>query len=297
MSINSLYAVRCTLYGCLLGLFASLFLQTSCLASEPKTVLEVKQANDTYFKNKNWTPFAASIELSFYKQDQLKSTCTGTLLFDPLKKKLLMECSGKLNQTVFVFRNDDLNFLVYLPGMGQAWQGDMFQLEYSPEFDSHLKPLDLYRAVSPEAFSENQVVGAYGVSDGMEIEIAKPYQGTTYLARRLILDENAQVKNETFLAPDGVETTVVIRDSFERQKNKFDVINSRFFYAPQTTVIHPETGDKTILRMNNITLHERFPDDAWVVSMPESVPLNPIDEGKPVILTPEQAKDAKNSEE
>lgn len=273
------------------------FAAHAVLAAEPKTILEVKRANAAYFKNKNWTPFAASIELSFYKQDILKSSCTGALLFDPLQKKLLMECFGALEKPVFVFRNDDLNFLVYLPGMGQAWQGDMFQLEYSPEFDSHLKPLDLYRAVSPEAFSENQVAAANGMSDGMELEIVKPYQSSNYLARRIILDDNGQVENETFFAPDGAATTVVIRDGFKKIKNKMDAVNSRFYYAEQTTVTHPENGDKTILRMKNITLHERFPDDAWVVSMPEDVPLNPIDEGKPVILTPEQEKDAKAAEE
>lgn len=291
MTINTSYGVRCTLYGCLLFFF----LQTSH-AAEPKTILEVKQATDNYFHNKNWTPFAASIELAFYKQDVLKDACSGTLLFDPLKKKLMMECFGKLGQPVFVFRNDDSNFLLYLPGMRNAWQGDMFQLEYSPEFDSHLKPLDLYRAVSPEPFSEDQVISAHGVSDGMEIEIEKPFENTRYLARRLILDGHGQVENETFLAPDRIETTVVTREDFKEMKNNFDSVNSRFYYATETTVIHPETGDKTILKMTNITLRENFPDDAWVVSMPEDVPLNPIDGGKPVFLTPEQLKDASASE-
>lgn len=279
------------------GVFLFPLLSTQGHTAELKTVLEVKQATDNYFHNKNWTPFAASIELSFYKQDTLRSTCTGTLLFDPLKKKLLMECFGRLGQPVFVFRNDDLNFLLYLPGMRNAWQGDMFQLEYSPEFDSHLKPLDLYRAVSPEAFSENQVIGAYGMSDGMELEIAKPYQGSSYLARRIILDEHGQVENETFLTPDGAETTVVVREGFNKIKNKLDAVNSKFYYAPETVVTHAETGDKTVLKMKNMTLHESFPDDAWVISMPEDVPLNPIEDGKPVFLTPEQAKDAHASQE
>lgn len=267
-------------------------LQTAS-AAEPQTVLELKRATDTYFQNKNWTSFAASIELSFYKQDELKSRCTGTLLFDPLKKKLMMECSGQLNQPVFIFRNDDLNFLIYLPGMRHAWQGDMFQLEYSPEFDSHLKPLDLYRAVSPEAFSEEQAISAYGMRDGMEIEIAKPYEGSHYMARRLLLDYNGQVQNETFFTPDGTETTVVTRENFKKINNKFDTVNSRFYYAEQTSVTHPETGDQTILKMTNVTLNAGFPEDAWVVSMPEDVPLDPIYEGKPVILTPEQRADAK----
>lgn len=273
---------------CFVALVLFLLLSSQAFAAEPKTILEVEQATDNYFKNKNWTPFSASIELSFYKQDTLKSTCSGNLLFDPLRKKLLMECFGRLNQPVFVFKNDDLNFLIYLPGMRHAWQGDMFQLEYSPEFDSHLKPLDLYRAVSPEPFSERQVIGAYGVSDGIELEIAKPYQGSQYLARRLILDKKGQVDHETFLAPDGGETTVVTREEFKKIKNKFDSVNSRFYYAVKTSVSHPETGDKTVLVLKNITLYEQFPDDAWVISMPEDVPLDPVAEGKPVYLTEEQ---------
>ncbi len=261
-------------------------------AAEPKTILEVKRAAGNYFKNKNWTPFAASIELSFYKQDALQSACTGTLLFDPLRKKLLMECFGESRQPVFIFRNDDLNFLLYLPGMRRAWHGDIFQLEYSTEFASHLKPLDLYRAVSPEAFSEKQVAGAYGMSDGMELEIVKPYEGHHYLARRLILDDKGQVQNETFLTPDGSVTTVVIRGGFKKIKNKLDAVNSKFYYAPQTTVAHPGTDDKTILKMKNITLYEAFPEEAWVVALPENVPLNPIDNGQPVFSTKEHAKDA-----
>lgn len=262
------------------------------LAAESKTILDVKRATDTYFKNKNWTPFAASIELEFYKHDALKSTCSGNILFDPFKKKLLMECFGKLGQPVFVFRNDDIRFLLYLPGMRHAWQGDMFQLEYSTEFDSHLKPLDLYRAISPEPFSENQVIGAYGVSDGLELEIEKPYETIRYLARRMILNEHSQVENETFLTPDQSISTVVIREKFKKLKNKIDPVNSRFFYAEQTTVTHPETGDKTILKIKKVTLHPAFPDTAWVLSMPEDIPIDPIYEGKPVYLTEEQRKDA-----
>lgn len=289
MTIKLNDALRFTLYGVLL-LF---IIGKTAPAAEPQTVLELKRATDTYFRNKNWTSFAAAIELTFYQKEELKSTCSGTLLFDPLKKKLIMECSGKLNQPVFVFRNDDLNFLLYLPGMRHAWQGDMFQLEYSPEFDSHLKPLDLYRAVSPEAFSEDQAISAYGMRDGMEIEIEKPYENTRYMARRLLLDFQGQVRNETFFTPDGTETTVVTRENFKQLDNPFDSINKVFYYAEQTSVFHPETGDKTVLKMTHVTLNQGFPEDVWVVSMPEDVPLDPLYEGKPVVLTPEQRADAK----
>ena len=246
----------------------SLLLIFSAHASEPKTVLELKQATDTYFRNKNWTPFAASIRLSFYQQDEVKSHCYGTLLYDPLKKKLLMECFNGAGTPVFVFKNVDLNFLLYLPGIRKAWQGNIFELEYSLDFASHLRPLDLYRAVSPEAFSENQAVSAQGVSDGMEIEIAKPYQNRMYLARRLILNEKGQVKSEAFLTPDGAETTVVTREEFKKMKNQWDWISAQFFYAPQTAVIHPENGDKTLMEMKNLTLHGALPDEAWAVKIP-----------------------------
>ncbi len=248
-----------------------LFPQMLTFSAEPKTILEVKQGTDIYFKNKNWTPFASEVELSFLKDDALQSSCSGTLLYDPLKKKLLMECYGKSGQLVFIFKNDDLHFLLYLPGMKQAWEGNIFELEYSPEFDSHLKPLDLYRAISPEPFSENQALNAYGVTDGMELEIAKPHQGKPYLARRLILNSKGQVMNETFLTPDGTETTVVIREKFENLPNQVDVLNSKFYFAPQTTVFHPETGDKTILAIKSVRLYDQLPSEAWKVLLPEEL--------------------------
>ncbi|HCM42371.1 MAG TPA: hypothetical protein DIS66_03535 [Candidatus Omnitrophica bacterium] len=245
-------------------------------AAEPKTVLELKQATDTYFKNKNWTPFAASIELLFYKENGAQSRCTGTLLFDPLRKKLLMDCMGESGLPVFIFKNDDLEFMLYVPGMNRAWFGNMYELEYSPDFDSHLKPLDLYRAASPEPFSEDQAISANGVGEGMEIEIAKPYQTIRYMARRIILNHHGQVEHETFLTPDGTATTVIVREKFKKMKNKFDGINTRFYYAPQTILTHPETEDRTVMNISNVTLHAGFPDEAWEMEIPESVPIDEI---------------------
>lgn len=253
------------------------FLFSFCLhAAEPKTVLELKQATDTFFRNKNWTPFAASIELLFYKANGAQSRCSGTLLFDPLRKKLLMDCMDESGLPVFVFKNDDLEFMLYMPGLNRAWFGNMYQLEYSLDFDSHLKPLDLYRAASPEPFSEDQAVSANGVGEGMEIEIAKPYQSIRYMARRIILNKHGQVEHETFLTPDGTATTVIVREKFKKMKNKFDRINTKFYYAPQTIVTHPETEDRTVMNISNVTLHHSFPDEAWEMEIPESVPIDEI---------------------
>lgn len=258
--------------------FVAAFLSFTCFAfaAEPKTVLELKQATDTFFRNKNWTPFAASIELLFYKANGAQSRCSGTLLFDPLRKKLLMDCMDESGLPVFVFKNDDLEFMLYMPGMNQAWFGNMYQLEYSPDFDSHLKPLDLYRAASPEPFAAEQAISANGVDEGMEIEIAKPYQTIQYMARRIILNKHGQVEHETFFTPDGTATTIIVREKFKKMKNKFDRINTKFYYAPQTIITHPETEDRTVVNISHVTLHASFPDEAWEIEIPESVPIDEI---------------------
>lgn len=245
-------------------------------AAEFKTVLEVKNATETYFRNKNWTPFAASIELVFYEEDAIQSRCSGALLFDPLRKKLLMECYGESGFPVFIFKNDDVHFVLYLPGREKAWAGDIFQLEYSDDFSGYLRPLDLYRAVSPEPFSEGQAIGAYGVNEGMELEIAKPYQGSRYLARRMIVNSRGQVEHESFMTPDGDIKTVVVREIFEKIKNKLDHLNTKFYYAPQTFVVHPETGHRTLLQIKKVVLYESFPDEAWTVRIPETISIESV---------------------
>lgn len=245
-------------------------------SAEPKTADELKKATDAFFGNKNWTPFAASFDLYFYQENEKQNACSGALIFDPLRKKLLMDCFDESGQAVFVFKNDDLNFTLYLPGIARAWTGGIFELEYSDEFQSHLHPLDLYRAISPEPFEESQAISANGVYEGMEIEIAKPYGNSRYLARRIILNKHGQVEHETFFTPGGSITTVVIRELFQSMKNKYDTINSIFYFAPQTIVLHPEEGEKTVMNIKKVTLYEAFPDEAWELKLPDEVKAESI---------------------
>ena len=125
----------------------------------------------------------------------------------------------------------------------------------------------------------------------MELEIEKPYQGRRYLARRLILNNRGQVKSETFFTPDGAESTVITREHFEKIKNKWDWLKSQFFYAPETSMMHPQNGDKTVMKMKNMTLHGALPDNAWTVTIPANVQIYSLKsaptKGGPQISAPE----------
>ena len=97
----------------------------------------------------SWIAFKAKVMLHFYQEEEEKASCFGRLLYDRLEEKVVLSCVDNRNKLLFTFKTSDRDFELYLPAMKNVYEGNIFSLSDSPEINSHLKPLDLYRALKP----------------------------------------------------------------------------------------------------------------------------------------------------
>ncbi len=97
----------------------------------------------------NWIALNGDLSLEFLTPQGKKVTCRAELVYQRLDEKILLKGFNEKNEPLFIFKTSDRNFELYLPLISEFYHGSIFDLEDSPEIQSHLKALDLYRALKP----------------------------------------------------------------------------------------------------------------------------------------------------
>jgi hypothetical protein len=98
-----------------------------------------------------WIAIRADVLLFFAKAGDPNAMCGGELLYQRLDERMLLTCVDARQELIFVFRTFDRRFDLYLPAQNTVYHGSIFDLEDSPDIESHLKARDLYRALKPMA--------------------------------------------------------------------------------------------------------------------------------------------------
>jgi hypothetical protein len=96
-----------------------------------------------------WIGMRADVALEFTAAKDRKAECKGKLLYHRLDERILLSCFDEKDQPVFYFKTDDSTFQLYLIAHKTLYQGSIFDLEASPQIQSHLRALDLYRSLKP----------------------------------------------------------------------------------------------------------------------------------------------------
>lgn len=78
-----------------------------------------------------------------------KAQCRAEIRYNRLEEELTLKGFGKNKEPLFVFQTNDRDFKLYLPKLQNEFTGTIFDMEDSPDIHSHLKALDLYRALKP----------------------------------------------------------------------------------------------------------------------------------------------------
>lgn len=163
-----------------------------------------------------WVSLKATLSMEFSTPQDKKAACRAELVYDRLDERILLKGFNEKNEPLFMFRTDDRNFDLYLPPANTVFSGSIFDLEDSPQIHSHLKALDLYRALKPMALPAGKTSVAN--EDGLlKLEI----KNRKDIERALFANENGDTVKEIYYRRGGVIKTSIERSGFkEFKKNK-----------------------------------------------------------------------------
>ncbi len=184
-----------------------------------------------------WINLESRVKMNFKSQGGKSASCDADLLYDRLNEKILLKGFNALKKLLFAFRTDDRDFRLYLSSANTDFSGSIFDLEDSPAIHSHLKALDLYRALKPSAIPQNAKIETRP-DGGMRIEVA----GKTGLERELFASPAGDILKEIYYRKDGNVKAIIERGEFKPvwkgKKESFyfpEKILVRNFYSPPGT--------------------------------------------------------------
>lgn len=219
----------------------------------------------------NWIALKADLRLEFLTPQGKKITCRGKLVYHRLDEKIRLKGFNDKQELLFAFKTFDRNFELYLPLLAEDYQGSIFDLEDSPEIQSHLKALDLYRALKPGVIPVERMSATLEKDGGVLIKITKGKSGPA-LSRELTASRKGDVSREVFYSTDGTPATEIRRSDFKEIKNKQSPA-AVFPFRIEIEVYSksaPAAGTKkTILIFDRLELLSEIQDSEFALSVPE----------------------------
>lgn len=205
------------------------------------------------YRHYRWIAFRADVMLFFVAPGNTQQTmCGGELLYQRLDERMLLSCYDSARNLVFVFRTLDRRFDLYFPSQNILYHGSVFDLEDSPEVESHLKLIDLYHALKPSMF-DPQKTEVETVSDiKIGLNVYEDNGDERYLSRKIYMTPAGDVAGEIFFDPKGRPSTEIQRHDFKEIKESVGSFKSIYF-PKKITIISPETGKNTAIFFNKVT--------------------------------------------
>lgn len=220
--------------------------------------------------NAGWTALKAKVTLQFMAGDKTLAACSGDLTYQRLDEKLLLQCFNPEQKMVFAFKTDDRRFELYLPGKKAAFRGNIFELEDSPDIESHLKPLDLYRALKPKSIPADKTILQKWTGGLFFLNISDENRGVPHLARRMLVTKDGQVQEEVYYNDDG-KTDVIIQRLKFKNFNFVDGTGDNIPYPGKILISSAIGGLKTMIDFNQIQFFALLENQNWDLSVPPDI--------------------------
>ncbi len=160
-----------------------------------------------------WISLKAETEVLFITAENQTASCQGTLLYNRLDEALRLDCFNDKAILIFTFKTLDRDFELYLPARKSLYQGDIFSLEDSPAIESHLRALDLYRALKPMLIQEENTSLDQAEDGLISIQTNRP-DDTPF--RQLTVSNQGDILSETYYAMDGNPSVEIKREDFQK---------------------------------------------------------------------------------
>ncbi|MFA7255081.1 MAG: hypothetical protein WC133_03155 [Candidatus Omnitrophota bacterium] len=187
-----------------------------------------------------WIAIRADVLLFFAKEGNPNAMCGGELLYQRLDERMLLTCVDARHEVMFVFRTLDRRFDLYLPAQNTVYHGSIFDLEDSPDIESHLKARDLYRALKPMAVDARRTKVERTNSAITSLDVYGRNKDSGTLMRKLYLTPEGDVRGELFYDSTGRPVTEIQRYDFQKLKARVGAYDSIIF-PKKITITSPET--------------------------------------------------------
>lgn len=227
----------------------------------------------------NWIGLKASVKLDFHTALGQSAGCAGTLAYHRLDERLLLKCSDENQNLLFIFSATDTDFRLYLPSHQTVYEGNIFDLEDSPDIHSHLRALDLYRALKPLSLPPS--AQAESKEDGFIVRVFRKGQGQAM--RELEMDGDGKVTAETYYGRDGKPVSRFLRKNFKTVPESDGKKN--VFYFPEQIGIedYRKTADgeppsQTVLTFLKMDFLPDLSEENFAFSFPKNAKTVSISE-------------------
>jgi len=187
-----------------------------------------------------WIAIRADVLLFFAKTGDPNAMCGGELLYQRLEERMFLTCVDTRQELLFIFRTFDRRFDLYLPAQNTVYHGSIFDMEDSPDIESHLKARDLYRALKPLAVDPRRTKVERTNSAITSLDVYGRNESEGDLIRKLYLTPEGDVRGEIFYAPDKRPVTEIQRYDFLEVRGRAGVYDSIIF-PKKVTIMSPET--------------------------------------------------------
>jgi hypothetical protein len=208
--------------------------------------------NQIEYRHYRWVALRADVVLFFVSPGNVnQGMCGGELLYHRLDERMLLTCYDAEKNLVFAFRTLDRRFDLYIPSQNTLYHGSIFDLEDSPEVESHLKLIDLYRALKPGMFDPRRTEVSATSDIKISLDVFGGGGGEKYLSRKAYVTPSGDVVGELFFSLEGQTLTEIQRHDFQEINERVGSFTSIFF-PKKITIVSPSTGKNTAIFFSKV---------------------------------------------
>jgi hypothetical protein len=228
-----------------------------------------------------WIAIRADVLLFFAKTGDPNAMCGGELLYQRLDERMFLTCVDVRQELMFVFRTLDRRFDLYLPSQNTVYHGSIFDLEDSPDIESHLKARDLYRALKPMAVDSRRtkIERTNSAITSLDVYGRNDAEGT--LVRKLYLTPEGDVRGELFYDSKGRPVTEIQRYDFREFRGHVGSYDSIIF-PKKITITSPETKKGSAIFFTRVSALDAIDSLEFILRVPTGTKEIFLDEKDPL---------------
>ncbi len=227
-----------------------------------------------------WIGLRADVLLFFAKTGDPNAMCGGELLYQRLDERMFLTCVDAQQQLMFIFRMFDRRFDLYLPSQNTVYHGSIFDMEDSPDIESHLKARDLYRALKPMAVDPRRAKVERTNDAITSLDVYGRNEDEGKLVRKLYLTPEGDVRGELFYDSKGRPMTEIQRYDFREIKGQAGSYDSIIF-PKKITITSPETKKGSAIFFNRVKALDTVDPLEFMLRFPSKTKEVYLDERDP----------------
>jgi hypothetical protein len=240
------------------------------------------------FRHYRWIAIRADVFLFFAKAGDPNVMCGGELLYQRLDERMFLTCVDARQQLIFIFRTFDRRFDLYLPAQNTVYHGSVFDLEDSPDIESHLKARDLYRALKPLAVDARRAKVGRTNSAITSLDVYGRNDSEGKLVRKLYLTPEGDVRGELFYNSEERPVTEIQRYDFREIPGHAGSYDSVIF-PKKITITSPETKKGSAIFFTQVTALDTIDPLDFILRVPPGTKEVFLDEKDKHFATPAPA--------